>query len=37
LPILLAVVPLNQIPMDLYAPALPQMQSSIGSTATALS
>ncbi len=34
--ILLVVVPLNQIPMDVYTPALPQMQASIGSSSTAL-
>ncbi|BBX59601.1 hypothetical protein MSHO_49460 [Mycobacterium shottsii] len=33
---LLCVVPLNQIPMDAYTPALPQMETSIGATATAL-
>ncbi|RFZ67768.1 Bicyclomycin resistance protein [Mycobacterium marinum] len=34
--VLLCVVPLNQIPMDAYTPALPQMETSIGTTATAL-
>ncbi|WP_408632296.1 multidrug effflux MFS transporter [Mycobacterium basiliense] len=34
--VLLWVVPLNQIPMDAYTPALPQMQTSIHATSAAL-
>jgi DHA1 family bicyclomycin/chloramphenicol resistance-like MFS transporter len=36
MPILLLVIPLSQIPMDIYTPALPQMVLDLHSTSTAM-